>query len=96
MRLTQHLLQVRFINSDDDGGSILYISWQSDSSVKTKLRHKDIVFVTGSVPAVRMVVAGDGNVGIGINVPTSPLHVVGNIHNTGTITTDGGFADYWL
>ncbi|MGE3992567.1 hypothetical protein [Pseudorhodoplanes sp.] len=38
---------------------------------------RDIVFVTGSTPAARMVVAGSGNVGIGATTPAQKLSVAG-------------------
>jgi hypothetical protein len=53
-----------------------------------------IVFVTGgTVPTNRMVIEGDGNVGIGFDDPTYKLDVSGDFHCTGLGYIDGGFAD---
>ena len=38
-----------------------------------------------------MLLANEGNVGIGIINPTEKLHVTGNIKASGTITSAGGF-----
>jgi len=43
---------------------------------------KDIVFVTGTTPGVRMVISGGGNVGIGVNSPTDTLDVLGSIRGS--------------
>jgi hypothetical protein len=51
---------------------------------------KDIVFVTGSTPSVRMNVQGsNGFVGIGTSTPTERLDVSGNLKVSGTISTAG-------
>ena len=52
--------------------------------------NKDIVFVTGSTPAVRMNVQGsNGFVGIGTSTPSERLDVSGNLNVSGTIATSG-------
>jgi hypothetical protein len=40
----------------------------------------------------RLVVQGNGNVGVGVSSPTSKLHVVGDGHFTGDVTVDGNIA----
>lgn len=39
---------------------------------------------------VRMVISDDGNIGIGMNAPTSRLHVNGDANFSGSINVDGG------
>jgi hypothetical protein len=44
---------------------------------------RDIVFATGyTTPSVKMVIQGDGNVGIGTTTPAEKLHVNGTIRTT--------------
>jgi len=51
---------------------------------------KDIVFVTGSTPTVRMNIQGsNGFVGIGTSTPIERLDVSGNLKVSGTISTAG-------
>ena len=50
---------------------------------------RDIAFVTGDAPAVRMVVGRTGNVGIGTTTPTALLDIAGTASSSGTLAFRG-------
>ena len=54
---------------------------------------RGIGFATGNTASVRMFISGVGNVGIGVDNPTERLDIDGNLKLTGTIASDGGFAN---
>ncbi len=54
---------------------------------------RGIGFATGFPAAVSMFISGGGNVGIGVDNPTERLDIDGNLKLTGTIASDGGFAN---
>jgi len=57
---------------------------------------RDIVFVTGTTPTVRMVVSRNGNIGIGTTDPANELDVVGTAQMTGFKLTTGASSGYVL
>jgi len=46
--------------------------------LQTGIQSRDILFVTGSTPAERMVIKGNGNIGIGTMNPIAPLDIFTN------------------
>ncbi len=47
--------------------------------LQTGVQNRDVVFVTGSTPSIKMTITGVGNVGIGTTTPTEKLSVNGKI-----------------
>ena len=73
-------------------GSKNYTNYAGPSSMNIgTLYDAPMGLVTGN--AVRMYVAGNGNVGIGTANPTSKLHISGDARVTGDLKVDSGYID---
>ncbi len=81
--------EIVFKEGDGDGsaGDSYFDIHHSPQDGRLVLRTKDS---GGSFVNVMSVLEGTTNVGIGTTSPTSKLHVIGDIHCTGKLTSDGG------